>query len=234
MGRNWGRQLVMGEPEEKRRVFVTGGTGYMGSRLIAALLARGYVVRALVRAGSKKRLPEGAVPVVGNALEAASYVNKVHSDDGRCSTFVQLVGVARPSPRKAAEFRSVDLASAKAGINAAKQAGVAHFVYVSVAHPAPTMKSYVASRVEAETYLRSSGLNATVLRPWYVLGPGHLWPYVLVPFYKLCEQIPGTRETALRLGLVTIRQMVTALVQAVENPVRGIFLVDVPGIRSAR
>jgi len=41
-------------------VFVTGGTGYMGRPLIAALLQRGYPVHALVRGGSERELPGGA------------------------------------------------------------------------------------------------------------------------------------------------------------------------------
>jgi hypothetical protein len=64
-------------------------------------------------------------------------------------------------------------------------------------------------------------LNATILRPWYVLGPGHRWPYALLPFYKICEWLPFTRAGALRLGLVTLDQLLLALVQAVESPAQG-------------
>ena len=77
-------------------------------------------------------------------------------------------------------------------------------------------------------------LNATVLRPWYVLGPGHRWPYALLPFYKLAEWLPFTRDGAHRLGLVTLRQMVLALVEAVEKPAPGVRIVGVPEIRAAR
>jgi hypothetical protein len=45
------------------------------------------------------------------------------------------------------------------------------------------------------------------------------------------EQIPSTRESARRLGLVTIEQMVGALVFAVENPSQGVRIVGVPEIR---
>jgi uncharacterized protein YbjT (DUF2867 family) len=211
-------------------VFVTGGTGYIGSRLIAALAARGHRVRALARSGSVARLPSGCEPVVGDALVAASYAPDVPPAD----TFVQLVGVPHPSPAKAAQFRSIDLASALAGIEAASEAGVQHFVYVSVAQPAPVMRAYVETRAEAEAMLRASGLNATIVRPWYVLGPGHWWPYALVPGYWLAEAFPPTRELALRLGLVTVAQMVSALVAAVEHPASGLRIVDVPAIRAAR
>ena len=75
-------------------------------------------------------------------------------------------------------------------------------------------------------------MNATVLRPWYVLGPGHRWPYALLPFYWLFEQIPSKRDTALRLGLVTHAQMIASLARAVENrPPSGVRVVEVPEIR---
>jgi hypothetical protein len=78
-----------------------------------------------------------------------------------------------------------------------------------------------------------SGLNATLLRPWYVLGPGHRWPYALLPMYWLLEQLPWTRDGARRLGLVTLEQMKLALVEAVENPCQGILLLEVPQIRAS-
>ena len=215
---------------QARHVFVTGGTGYLGRRVIPELLRRGHRVRALVRPGSERRLPEGAAPAVGDALEAGSFAARVAPAD----TFLQLVGVPHPSPAKAAQFRSVDLASALAGVEAALLSGVAHFVYVSVAHPAPMMRPYWEARAEAEAFLASKKLNATVLRPWYVLGPGHRWPYLLVPGYWIAERLPPTRESARRLGLVTLNQMAAAIVTAIENPVIGKRIVEVPEIRKAR
>jgi uncharacterized protein YbjT (DUF2867 family) len=193
------------------------------------LLERGHEVRALVRAGSEKKLPAGCVAVLGNALDANSYAGEIAPSD----TFVQLVGVAHPGPAKAAEFRRVDLLAGLGAVAAAQAAAVRHFVYLSVAHPAPAMKPYIEVRAECEAAIVSAGLNATILRPWYVLGPGHWWPYLLLPMYKVAEMLPQTREGAHRLGLVTMEQMVTALLTAVENPVQGIRIVSVPEIRAA-
>ena len=136
-------------------------------------------------------------------------------------TFIQLVGVSHPSPTKAGEFLEIDLQAARESIRAAREASVSHFIYVSVAHPAPVMKAYISVRMRCEQAIAESRLNATILRPWYVLGPGHLWPYALIPFYKLAELIPSTRQSAVRLGLVTIREMIGALLCAAENPVTG-------------
>jgi uncharacterized protein YbjT (DUF2867 family) len=201
----------------------------MGQRLIPRLLERGHEVRALVRPTSDKKLPPGCTTVVGNALDSQSYVHQIAPAD----TFVQLVGVAHPSPSKAAEYRRIDLPAGLGAVTAAKASGIRHFVYVSVAHPAPMMHAYIAVRTECEAAIESAGLNATVLRPWYVLGPGHLWPYLLLPIYKIAEWIPSTRDGSRRLGLVTLEKMLTALTFAVENPVTGVRVVGVPEIRNA-
>ena len=76
--------------------------------------------------------------------------------------------------------------------------------------------------------IRQSGMSATILRPWYVLGPGHRWPYLLMPIYKLMELIPQTQAGATRLGLVTLDQMTRALLHAVESPPSGVRIVEVP------
>src|SRR5438105_1698403 len=94
--------------EGQMKVFVTGGTGFIGRALIPALAARGNEVRALVRPGSEARLPVGAIPVVGDPLHGASFVTAV----GPVDALVHLVGVSRPSPAKARQFREVDLVSA--------------------------------------------------------------------------------------------------------------------------
>lgn len=201
----------------------------MGRRVSAELVHRGHAVRALVRPGSETKLPPGCTPVVGDALDKDSYAAQVPPAD----TFVQLVGVAHPNPAKAAEFRAVDLGSARAAVRAAVEARVEHFVYVSAAQPAPVMKAYVEVRAECEEMICASGLNATILRPWYVLGPGRRWPYLLLPMYWLAGLFPATRESARRLGLVSIEQMVRALAVAVENPARGVRILEVPEIRRA-
>jgi uncharacterized protein YbjT (DUF2867 family) len=211
-------------------VFLTGSTGYMGRILIGGLLARKHGVRALARRGSEGRLPAGCEVVSGDALDAATYQQHVRTAD----TLVHLVGVAHPSPAKADQFRAVDLVSIQAAVAAAKFAGIRHFVYVSVAHPAPMMKAYIEVRSAGEQMIRAAGLNATILRPWYVLGPGHQWPHALRPIYWFMERLPSTRESARRLGLVTLTQMTAALLAAVEEPVEGVKVVEVPEIRRAR
>jgi nucleoside-diphosphate-sugar epimerase len=201
------------EPRQ-RKVFITGGTGYIGTVLARELVQRGHRVRVLVRPGSERKVPEGCQLVHGDALRAETYAHEIAATDA----FVHLVGVAHPNPKKAAEFRSIDLQSCMQAVRAAKNAAVRHFIYLSVARPAPIMQEYQAARAQGEQLIIQSGLPATFIRPWYVLGPGHRWPTLLIPLYALARLYPGTREGAERLALVTLAQMVRTLAWAVENP----------------
>jgi uncharacterized protein YbjT (DUF2867 family) len=209
------------------KVFITGGTGYMGSRLIPLLSQRGHEVKALVRKGSEAKLPAGALGVIGDPLQMDSYTNEIAPAD----TFVHLIGTPHPSPAKAKQFHDVDLVSIQVAIKAARDAGVQHFIYLSVAQPASMMKAFIDVRSAGEAMIRQSGINATFVRPWYVLGPGHWWPYAILPVYWVLERIPNTKESAKRLGLVTIAEMLNTLVWAIENPPTEIRIIDVPRIR---
>ena len=210
-------------------IFISGGTGYVGIALTKLLLRCGHSVKVLTRPGSEQKVAAGAGTVLGDALRADSFAHALRPGD----TVVHLTGVAHPAPWKGRQFRAVDLVSLRASAQAAVAAGAGHFVYVSVAHPAPVMRAYIDVRQECEEILAATGLRRTILRPWYVLGRGHRWPVALRPIYGLLEALPVTRESALRLGLVTLAQMTDALAWAVENPPEDARVLEVPAIRTA-
>lgn len=168
------------------------------------------------------KLPKECNIVKGNALDNKTYQEYVTGND----TFIHLIGVHHPGPGKEKEFKNIDLVSIEQAVPAAVNAGVKHFIYLSVAHPAPMMKEFIEVRTKGEELIRQSGMNATFVRPWYVLGPGHYWPYLILPFYKLFELIPQTREGALRLGLVSIQQMLNCLLYCVKDPAKGIRIIE--------
>lgn len=184
---------------------------------------------AVVRPGGAARAPAATLVAEADVLDAASLADVLDTGD----TLVHLVGTPRPSPAKGAEFRAVDLPSIVASTDAASRRGVGQLVYVSVAHPAPIMRDYIRVRREGEARVAATGLPATVLRPWYVLGPGHRWPCLLVPAYWLARAVPASRDAAARLGLITRDEMVRALVWGVEHPpARGVRVLDVPAIKA--
>lgn len=216
---------------QTKTVFITGGTGYIGRRLIQRLLHNGHHVIALVRPGSENKVPSGCEVVIGNPFDAATFSSRIPNQ----STFVQLLGVPHPSPAKKKQFYEIDLRSIQASVMAANQVGVVHFVYVSVSQtPTSIMRDYQQVRAMGEQLLQQSGIPHTLLRPWYVVGPGHWWPLLLTPLYKLMEISSVTRQKALDLGLVSLPQMLRALSWAVENRPKASLIMDVPTIRLFR
>ena len=212
-----------------KHVFITGGTGYMGKRLIPLLQQRGYAVTALVRKGSENKLPANCDYVIANPFEAGTFIKDIPKD----ATFVQLLGVPHPGPKKKEQFKSIDLASVKASAIAALHAGVKHFVYVSVAQtPTKIMYDYQQCRAEGETTVRATAIPATFIRPWYVIGPGHYWPLLFQPMFKILEWIPSTAAKAKALRVVYLKQMLNALIDAVEHmPVNGVDVIEISDIR---
>ncbi len=123
-------------------------------------------------------------------------------------------------------------------VAAALTPGCTVVLLVGTPHPSPSKArqfqevDLASVRAEGERLLAATSTSLTVLRPWYVLGRGHWWPYVLLPLYWVCERFPTTRDAARRLGLVTHEQILAALAQVVRNgPPSGTRVIEVPQIR---
>jgi nucleoside-diphosphate-sugar epimerase len=196
-----------------QNIFLTGGTGYMGTRLIKALQNQDYHIRALVRRGSEHKLPGGCEIIPGNALDALSYQNEIEP----LSISIHLVGVAHPSPSKKEQFKTIDLVSIQEAIKAATYANVMHFIYLSVSmYPTKIMRDFQQVRAEGERLLLQSGLKTSFVRPWYVLGPSHWWPLFLKPFLFIAKHV-GKKKAVENLDTVTLQQMIHTLLYAIKN-----------------
>jgi len=214
-----------------KTIFITGGTGYIGSRLIKALQqAGGFHIKALVRKGSEHKLPPGCELVTGNALDAATYTTAVAGAD----VFIHLIGVPHPSPAKKAEFESIDKVSVQQAARAISDNQVPHAIYLSVSqYPGRVMAAYREVRAAGESMLKATGARCSFIRPWYVLGPGHWWPILFMPLYMITRLIPATREQSRQQGLVTINQMIRTLYFAINHPPEnGVSIYNVPDIKA--
>ncbi|MBA2712859.1 MAG: NmrA/HSCARG family protein, partial [Rubrobacteraceae bacterium] len=152
-----------GRGNEGRVILVSGATGQQGGAVARSLLERGFAVRALTRNPDKPEARESAdlgAEVVGGDLEDRSSIEQVL--DGVYGVFsVQQFGEVGIE----GEIRQgVQLA------DAAKAAGVEHYVYSSVgsAHR-ETGIPHFESKFEVEEHVRASGVPYTVLRPVFFM-----------------------------------------------------------------
>jgi dihydroflavonol-4-reductase len=119
------------ETGRDRRIFVTGGNGFIGSRVVRALSTRGYPVRCLLRPGSRTRRIADIQyePHRGDILEPASLLRGMAG----CAGVVHLAGIASWEHIRSPSMRQVVVEGTRHVLEAARDAGVSRTVYVSSA-----------------------------------------------------------------------------------------------------
>lgn len=146
------------------RIFVTGGTSFLGLRVVAALIEQGADVTVLVRPENEDKL--GALRrhvrlVSGNVWDRASLKGRSRGH----GAVVHLVGNIHAQPERGLTFQQLNLVSARNAISMAVSDGVPYFVLLSaVAKPLGVSSEYIYSKREAEDYLRGSGLTWAIVR----------------------------------------------------------------------
>jgi nucleoside-diphosphate-sugar epimerase len=169
------------------RILVTGGTGFVGSHLVAALLERGHSPVCLVRDPGKARrvFGEGAVELVPGDLRDAAALRKACAGVEAVAHLAGLIAA-----RDRAEFFEVNVEGTRALAEAAAASGgrLRRFVLVSslsAAGPAARgtrveldgagpISLYGESKRAGEEAVRGLALEWTILRPPAVYGPRDL------------------------------------------------------------
>lgn len=154
------------------RVFVTGGTGFVGHHLVSTLLNDGHQARCLVRPGSEGRL--GRRPNVevwpGDIFDADSRLAK--GMEG-CQAVIHLIGIIREFPRRGITFEKLHLEATLNIVNAVRTSGLKRYIHMSSLGTRSDARSrYHQTKYRAEQYVRQSGLAFTIFQPSVIFGPG--------------------------------------------------------------
>ncbi len=155
-----------------RRVFVTGGTGFLGYRVVRSLLEEDAEVTALVRPGAEEKLGvlRGRVNwVQGDVWNPGSLKGRARGHN----VVIHLIGGLKPDPKRGLTFRHLNFVSARNVAQMAVGDGVPHLILLSTISALPGLHSgYIDSKREAEDYLRKTGLNWTIVRAPPMFAPG--------------------------------------------------------------
>jgi uncharacterized protein YbjT (DUF2867 family) len=149
------------------KAFVAGATGETGRRIVGELVNKGIPVRALVRnlATAREILPAGVELIEGDVLDRVSIATAIGD-----STVVLCATGAKPSLDPTGPYQ-VDYEGTKNLVDVAKSQGIEQFVFVSSLcvsrffHPLNLFWLILWWKQQAEQYLKSSGLNYTIVRP---------------------------------------------------------------------
>ena len=192
---------------------VTGGGGFIGRRVVAALADAGFAVRSLVhRNVPEGGLPDGVETVEGNVLDLESLSRAC---DG-VGAVVHLVAVVRE--RGGATFERINVEGARNMVRAASTAGAERFVYASTigATSDPDIP-YLHSRWTAERDVASSGLAHTIMRFSVGFGPGDEFFNVLAAQAKLFPLVPVAGSGANRFQPIAAGDAARCLLEALRR-----------------
>jgi NADH dehydrogenase len=195
-------------------IFVTGGSGFVGRRLLNALPALGRPVYALQHTARIGSGPiAGVTFVAGDLLEPATYTAALSN----CRTVLHLA--ASTGRARAADHLRTNAEGTAALVAASKSAGVSEFLFVSsiaAAFPDTRGYHYAIAKRAAEDTVRGSGLPFLIIRPTIILGPGApilgaLEKLALLPVIV----VPGSGRV--RVQPVHVDDVVRCLVAAVRD-----------------
>jgi uncharacterized protein YbjT (DUF2867 family) len=206
------------------RVFLAGGTGFIGGHVLRALIADGHHVTCLVRTGS--RVP-AAHPnlkqIQGDWTRPEDWLTQVAGHD----VVINTVGIIRE--RRQATFLTVQTTTPIALFNAAASYGVGKIVQISALGADETAVSrFHRSKRSADRHLAQLGVPFVVLRPSFVYGPGDH----SMSFFRRLATLPLTPVSGdgqYRIQPLHVDDLTRAIVAAATDPALSDIVVDLGG-----
>lgn len=196
------------------KILVTGGTGYIGGRLIHELIARGYTVRVMVRKSSPEHVERwpGAEIVVADASDEASLALALKG----IHTAYYLIHSLLLGPK---EFEAMDHANAHNFRVAASASGVSRIIYLGGLGDVRTfLSAHLRSRMQVATELGGGTIPTTVLRAAVIIGSGSASYEIIQHLVRRLAVITIPWWGRTKCQPISIRDVIKYLVGVLEKP----------------
>lgn len=196
---------------EQKRVLVTGATGFLGFRVVAALLEAGAQVSVLIQREQEEKIAALADKVkvfYGDLWNRGSLKGQARGHH----VLVHLVGSTKADPMRGLTYQQVNLVAARNAVGMAVSDGITHFVLLSVAAlPGMVPAEYIRSKRESEEYLIGSGLQPIIVRAPFLYMPSmrnplltlEAWLGVIPPFSWLAGRYMPLSVDVTARGIAT-------------------------------
>lgn len=197
---------------ESGSVVVLGGTGFLGRRVVRALLARGRAVDVGSRAPDRARVEGDARPVLADVRQRASLERAFEG----AVAVVNCVGLY--TERGADTFHAVHVEGARAAAEIAARQGAARLVHVSgIGADRASRAAYIRSRAEGEDAVRAAFPAATILRPSALFAEDGGLFAALAPIVAGLPVVPLFGDGSTRLQPVHADDVAEAAARALES-----------------
>ena len=202
---------------------VTGATGFLGRRTVAALSDQGWRVRVLVRRDPVLASPEGVAPevVIGGLSDAAAL-------DRLCQGAEALVHIAGlVKARRDGEFTAVNVEGARLAAEAARRAGARMVLVSSLVAREPGLSPYAASKRAGEAAAAAViGEQLSIVRPPAIYGPGDR---ETLGVFKAALRLPVAPvfDSAARIAMIHVDDAARQIAAAADRPpTKGVVAIS--------
>lgn len=199
------------------KIFLTGGTGFVGSEVLRQLVAAGHVVRALVRKGSETRLAmtENVEIHAGDVTDAGSLVGALEG----CDAVIHLVGIIREFPASGITFEKLHVEATRNVLKAAREQAVQRYLHMSSNGTREHSNTgYHSTKWRAEKLVHDSGMQWTIFRPSLIFGPGSEFIEILTKLIRQAPVIPVIGDGQYRMQPVSVTEVADSFVKALKMP----------------
>jgi len=198
------------------KILVTGGTGFVGTHLVNALLRRGHEVAVLARraGGTRNRYNRPVEAVPGDVLDRSSLERAIN---GRAAV-IHLVGVINEKGDQT--FDRMHRETVETVVAAMGATGVRRLLHMSAMGTSEDAPSeYARTKAAGERAVRASGLDWTIFRPSIVFGPGDGFVSLLAPIVRWNPGfIPVIGPGTTRFMPVSVYDVARVFADALEKP----------------
>ena len=196
------------------KIFIAGGTGFVGGHLTAELLKRGHELILLSHAGSGSS-QSGITLCKGDVTDPASYGPAMKG----CDAAINLVGIIREFPAKGITFERLHVEATASMVQAAQHGGVLRYLQMSaLGTRLDAVSGYHRTKWRGEEIVRGSGLAWTVFRPSLIFGPKDAFVNMLAANLRLAPVMPTMGDGNYRLQPIHGADVARCFADALEKP----------------
>lgn len=196
------------------RVFLAGGTGFVGSHLKRALLAQGHTVNLLVHSRGAAMEP-GIEEIEGDATTLPTFIDGVKG----CDAIINLIGIIREVRRRDITFERLHVEATRNMLSAAQAVGVKRLLQMSaLGTRAGSSSGYFKSKFKAEEEVRASGLDYTIFRPSIIFGPGDGFVNQFAGMLRISPVIPVIGDGKYQMQPISVDDVARCFAEALQMP----------------
>jgi NADH dehydrogenase len=196
------------------KIFLAGGTGFVGGHLRWALLKNAHTIRLLVHKRGDD-FEQGVEQVEGDVTRPETFVDAVRG----CDATINLVGIIREFPGKGVTFERLHVEATENVVDAARKGGVRRHLQMSALGTRPNATSkYHQTKFRLEEVVRKSGLDHTIFRPSIIFGPKDDFINKLAHYIRTYPAVPVIGDGEYRLQPISADDVARCFVTALEMP----------------